>query len=132
MFLRTIVNCILYINSSKANVIKVPSERPARPPKTPTQEEKADRLTKYAYYSVGPDVTFYHDPVSLKYATSRDGQKHSYRYLVRGHYRNQPCGPARSQHEVIWIEPHWRGPDTGEVLGRAYVIRHGMRDERDW
>ena len=104
------------------------------PPKTPTQKEKADRLTRYAYYSVGPDVTFSRSPLKTTSTNpkKKEGCQQTYRYLVRGHYRNQPCGKNWSQIETIWIEPHWRGPDTGDVLARAYIIREGVRDERDW
>lgn len=43
------------------------------------------------------------------------------RHLVRGHWRQQACGPARSQRKPVWIAPHIKGPDgaplvTGETV----------------
>lgn len=31
-------------------------------------------------------------------------------HWVRGHARNQACGPKWSQHKAIWVEPYWVGP----------------------
>lgn len=33
------------------------------------------------------------------------------RHIVRGHFRNQPCGEGRQQIRRIWISPFWRGPE---------------------
>jgi hypothetical protein len=32
------------------------------------------------------------------------------RWIVRGHWRNQPYGPDRSLRRLTWIEPYWKGP----------------------
>jgi hypothetical protein len=48
------------------------------------------------------------------------------RFLVRGHWRNQACGPGRTERRRTWIEPHYRGPEAGERLARAYRVE----DER--
>ena len=39
------------------------------------------------------------------------------RFTVRGHFRNQPCGPGRAARKTVYIEPYWKGPATSE----AYV-----------
>jgi hypothetical protein len=33
------------------------------------------------------------------------------RWVVRGHWRNQPYGPERALRRLTWIEPHWKGPE---------------------
>jgi hypothetical protein len=33
------------------------------------------------------------------------------RWVVRGHWRNQPFGPGRTERKHIWIQPHWAGPE---------------------
>jgi hypothetical protein len=43
------------------------------------------------------------------------------RFVVRGHWRDQPHGPQRSLRKRIWIEPHWKGDDRGAVLTRLYT-----------
>jgi hypothetical protein len=41
---------------------------------------------------------------------SRGGHHGSPRFhWVRGHYRDQPHGPARQQRRLIWIDPHTKG-----------------------
>lgn len=37
------------------------------------------------------------------------------RVLVAGHWRNQPCGPRNMERKLIFIQPHWRGPDYASV-----------------
>jgi hypothetical protein len=44
------------------------------------------------------------------------------RFVVRGHWRNQPCGPGRQERKLLWIAPYWKGPAEGEVLDRTYEI----------
>jgi hypothetical protein len=43
------------------------------------------------------------------------------RYLVRGHWRNQACGPQMADRKNIWVAPYWKGPtDTDAALVRLY------------
>lgn len=45
------------------------------------------------------------------------------RFIVRGHWRNQAHGPARSLRRRQWIEPHWKGPeDVVAAFDRTYVV----------
>lgn len=44
------------------------------------------------------------------------------RFVVRGHWRNQPHGPAHQLRRRQWIQPHWKGPETGPQLVRAYSV----------
>ena len=45
------------------------------------------------------------------------GREHSYRYPVRGHWRNQ-WYPSIEGHKPIWIDEHARGPDTSPFHDR--------------
>jgi hypothetical protein len=42
--------------------------------------------------------------------------------LVRGHYKRQVIGIAKSGRKVIWIEPYWRGPEDALILARPYKV----------
>ena len=42
------------------------------------------------------------------------------RFVVRGHWRNQACGPKHSEHRPRWIEPYWKGPVTAPGLVRVF------------
>jgi hypothetical protein len=39
----------------------------------------------------------------------------TYKTAVRGHWRNQACGPKLSQRRLLWIRPHTRGPGDQAV-----------------
>lgn len=43
-------------------------------------------------------------------------------FLVRGHWRNQACGPQHSMHRVKWIEPYWKGPEEAVITVRPHVV----------
>lgn len=45
------------------------------------------------------------------------------RWVVRGHWRNQPYGPGSSERKLIWVEPHWKGPaDAVAAVSRKYEV----------
>lgn len=54
---------------------------------------------------------------------SANGRPLSSRHVVRGHWRQQPHGPARSERRLQWIEPHWRGPEDGPEKSAVYDVR---------
>jgi len=41
---------------------------------------------------------------------------------VRGHWKQQPHGIARSMRSLRWIEPYWRGPDDGPLAMAPYQL----------
>lgn len=44
-------------------------------------------------------------------AEAGDGSRtYSYRWVVRGHWRNQPYGPGREERRITWIPSHVKGP----------------------
>lgn len=43
-------------------------------------------------------------------------------FLVRGHWRNQACGPKQSLRKTIWIEPFWKGPEETRILLRGHRV----------
>lgn len=51
-----------------------------------------------------------------------EGKSPTVQFLVRGHYRNQPHGPQNSKRKIIWIQPHWKGPEEGLILARPHAI----------
>lgn len=42
------------------------------------------------------------------------------RFIVRGHWRNQACGPGMHERKRIFIEPYWKGPDTADGYAHLY------------
>lgn len=45
-------------------------------------------------------------------------------FVVRGHYRNQACGPKLASRRIQWIEPYWKpGKDIdAPVLARSVLL----------
>lgn len=52
-----------------------------------------------------------------------DSRSLIHRFIVRGHWRNQPHGPNRSLRRRQWVEPFWKGPDNVvEALSKTYEV----------
>ena len=47
--------------------------------------------------------------------------RHVRLHLVRGHWKNQPCGPRNSERRIVWIRPYWAGRAKGYVERITYV-----------
>jgi hypothetical protein len=49
----------------------------------------------------------------------------SHRWVVSGHWRQQPYGPGRTLRKTIWIDPFVKGPDDRPLIVRddVYVMR---------
>jgi hypothetical protein len=43
------------------------------------------------------------------------------RHIVRGHWRQQACGPGRALRRPTWIPPHIRGPDGAPFISGEIV-----------
>jgi len=56
-------------------------------------------------------------------ASEDDGQRRAYRrrWIVSGHHRAQ-WYPSRKAHRVIWIAPHMKGQQGGDVIEKAYMV----------
>jgi hypothetical protein len=50
-------------------------------------------------------------------------RQYHHRWLVRGHIRNQ-WFPSRQQHELVWIDPHQKGPEYAPF---KETVRHVVR-----
>lgn len=47
----------------------------------------------------------------------------THRWMVAGHWRNQPCGPRQSQRRPVWVMPHLKGPDGAPIRERVHAWR---------
>lgn len=52
-------------------------------------------------------------------------REYHHRWVVRGHWRMQPCGPGRALRRPTWVVPHVKGPDDAPLLGgeKVYSVR---------
>lgn len=54
------------------------------------------------------------------------GRQLNHTFIVRGHYRWQPCGSGREDRRVTWIDPYWKGPARTlkvATMGREYFVQ---------
>jgi hypothetical protein len=54
------------------------------------------------------------------------GGKVNVRFTVRGHWHTYWVGEGRTQQDLKWIAPYWKGPETADVVHRTYDV-----DERE-
>ncbi len=52
-----------------------------------------------------------------------DGSCLTVRFWVRGHFRNQPCGPRNMDRKRIWIRPAIKGPAGAPFIQRDYLVK---------
>lgn len=53
----------------------------------------------------------------------------SRRWMVRGHWRQQPCGPRNENRKLRWIDPYVKGPEDKPLDVRPTVWRTGPRPQ---
>jgi hypothetical protein len=82
---------------------------------------KAPRTTEYV---LAPDVKITFDATDAvrSYVQSDRRKLPTLQWIVRGHWRNQVCGPAGADRKRIWTQPYWKGPDDSPRLFREYTL----------
>ncbi len=113
---RVLANTLTYINANGG----LPDKKHGHgSPSCPVEREAIGPV-----FRVGRTVKL--APIIRK--TLREGAagahwKLAHRFIVRGHWRNQAFGPARSERKRLWIEPHWKGPETLDAaFTRTYSV----------
>lgn len=84
-------------------------------------QKKRQEQPGLAHWTIGREIKISPELVRIARAGAREIAFHiKSRYMVRGHYRNQAHGPARSLRTSRWIAPHARGPEEGARLVHTY------------
>ncbi len=73
-------------------------------------------------YKVGKPIKLDVRPAIQGYLRGTLRSSPTVQFLVRGHWREQACGPKHSKHKTIWIEPYWKGDPEAPINVRAHVI----------
>ena len=55
-------------------------------------------------------------------AAGKKRQSQTVQYIVRGHWRNQPCGPGLKDRKRMWIQPFWKGMEDAPIAKRAHSL----------
>jgi hypothetical protein len=82
------------------------ADRSTLVPKTPAARKDAKRGR-----SANVTVISLHAPKHVATGDADEsGRVYTHRWMVRGHWRNQPHGPNRSRRSVRWIPSYIKGP----------------------
>ena len=74
-----------------------------------------------AVYIIGKNFKLTDERAS-KELSYEDGRRLRIRHIVRGHWRNQACGPKHQDRKLTFIQPHWRGHGK-EGPAKTYVVK---------
>lgn len=117
---RIAVNLALYINSlnsgpdsevRKKASIKIEGSTAQTRRIVIGREVKLDKRIRAAASTVNGD------------GTPRIPWRASYKFVVRGHWRNQRTGVGRKETTRVWVRPFWKGPDSAaDALVRRYAV----------
>jgi hypothetical protein len=116
---RMFVNLMLYISATN------PSPRKPRPSGRRAKRKKRTLPTVYSVRAPVRLPAHMHEAARAyvhKYARPGQWEK-SAAHVVRGHWRNQACGPQRGEHRRIFIAPHWRNRDSDRAVEGLYRVK---------
>ncbi|MEV7654614.1 hypothetical protein AB0O39_10630 [Streptomyces anulatus] len=92
-------------------------------------QERADKPTARAYNREGqpaPEVSIVdlrrqYTPQDRDPDAGTDSRTYRNRWIVSGHWRNQPYGPERSLRRQTWVPAHMKGPEGAPLLSTEKV-----------
>jgi hypothetical protein len=132
---RIVLNAVLYLGSSEPDIVQKVSakheavERAGKiksRAKAKLARQEANRESALDFASVGGRI----EPIVISsrsgsgpLESSGRGRSIFARFIVRGHWRNQAHGEGRTQRKIIWIKPHFKGPEITEVVNRPYAVK---------
>ncbi|GAG17597.1 unnamed protein product, partial [marine sediment metagenome] len=128
------IKTLLYLNSVNPEVESNTEYADAcKRLKKAKEKQKIERISRYLttistseYLDVGRSIKVNKDPGGLGEVRDKvvnvEGWHYNYRFWVRGHFRNQACGKGRQDHKLLWIQPHLKGPDEGDIIHKRYDV----------
>jgi len=130
---RFLMNVIIYITHGDADAILINSSEEYakyRNKMLTAQGKKRDRLKQKlntmndgTRILLGKNYVIKRWDQEDKVAGEPTGRHITVRTLVSGHWRNQVCGVKGLERKVIWIEPHWRGPEAAPLTEKRAVVK---------
>jgi hypothetical protein len=134
-FFRIVLNAVLYISSADAELEHRLSDQETVkqnidhiPSRVKRQELKqaARHASRLPYIVVGASV-----PAVEAVPTSAPDAKRSLsvRFMVRGHWRYQACGPGLKDHVLRFIKPYNKGPEMATLINKPYLVKKSSKLE---
>jgi hypothetical protein len=133
---KVVVGLCLYLMSEHPHLEPIPPaprvdvSKIQNPAKLRKAERRNDACSRFGYIRVGRDS----DSVEALNSGSAPADEHhddspagswrlDHQVWVRGHWRLQASGEGLSEHRLIWIRPHTKGPDLAESEIRAARVQ---------
>lgn len=127
LFFRIILNTILYLSSADkdtkealsphetlykqlSSIKKIAKKKKAR--------KKLSKISRLNFIDVGRDVE-----AVISKSTGQSFSNINKRFIVRGHWRNQPFGPGLSERKLIFVQPYYKGPELAELINKPYRLK---------
>jgi len=127
MFIRLVVNSVLYIASRNAELAEKVWPRPIEP--------QIGRPEKSGHSPAGPKrwtlVGEHVEPIPIildpraqheNGTLGRQSMRYKVRFLVPGFHRRKP-GSAPDAPKDVWVRHHYRGPEMADVISNPYIVR---------
>ena len=133
-FYRIMLNAALYLASDQAELTACTSPRAqiesdaqqfASVPKKKRMLKQAAEHSRLDYAEVGGSL----GPIVIEPGTAckspgeSSGSRPQVRFIVRGHWRHHPHGPGATQRKLVWIRPHFKGPDIADLVNKPYLVK---------
>jgi hypothetical protein len=119
-----ILNVLFYISSQSSSVKRSVVRKNVRLKTSGAGKKRKQKVgvSLYEELVIGTEVVLSDEAKRVMRNSASGGWKISYSFLVRGHWRNQACGPNRSMRVRKWIEPYVKGKDlASRIIGHSYV-----------
>ena len=130
-FFEVIMKCILYIVGSDADVVwrgdyaKEKIREKLTRIKSKTKKAYLMDLLKnqHGVYKVGYKIVLSREEQYHYDGVAKGLWKLSHRFMVQGHFRNQPFGEGNKQRRLIFIAPFWKGPDWATLINNPHLVK---------
>jgi len=120
------INSLLYINSKDSSEL-IKTNIPQHPDiKNKAKIRQAFKRTQIPFYTLGKNITIdhsYKNVINLYDREKQSQRKLIGKWVVRGHWRNQPHGKESKERKLIWIQPFVKGEEFAEVIEKGYVVK---------
>jgi len=131
-YLRTqfefILKCLLYINGANADVywhdetLRLKAQL-KRATSGKGRKHAEQELAKHApHYRVGHNIVLSREEKAMYNNLATGKWKITAKFIVQGHFRNQPYGPGRAERKIIFIEPFYKGADYADELRGIHIV----------
>jgi hypothetical protein len=123
-----VINALLYLTSDNIILDEIRSDhvdtsKLKNPAKILKAEKRNARYSKYSCQYVGKDIKL--DKQFKEAMTLASGKRSiTAHWVVRGHWRNQPCGKNLSERKIIWIRPYYKGKGIVEIINSEMELNN--------